>query len=50
VLLNSFATSADTRAALEAEEGWELMQNSSPMVDAATLRPAVYEAGAEMEW
>jgi len=57
ILMDSFATSADTRALLkerhpelEREAGWELLQNKSPKVDAATLAPARWPAHAEAEW
>ena len=57
VLMNSFSTSADTRAHLSqthpdlvAEDGWELVQNKSPKVDAATMAPAAAPGMADMEW
>ncbi len=54
--MNSFSTSADTRAALArypelgAPDDIELLQNKAPKVDAATLRPAVWEKDRELEW
>jgi len=73
VLMDSFATSADTRALLrerhpellllspgggkkaeekdeKEEEKWELMQNKSPKVDAATLAPALWPKSEKEEW
>jgi UTP--glucose-1-phosphate uridylyltransferase/phosphoglucomutase len=57
VLMDSFATSEDTRALLkerhpelEKEEGWELLQNKSPKVDKETLAPASWPRHAELEW
>ena len=57
VLMNSFSTSADTRAFLAdshpellQEPFIELMQNKSPKVDAETLKPAEYPENPEMEW
>lgn len=56
-LMNSFSTSADTRAFLEAkhpdllkEPFIELMQNMSPKVDAATLAPATCPEQPDLEW
>jgi UDP-N-acetylglucosamine pyrophosphorylase len=54
--MNSFSTSADTRAALAKypelgnPEDIELLQNKTPKVDAKTLRPAVWEKDPELEW
>lgn len=57
ILMNSFSTSADTKAFLERshpdllkEPDVELLQNSSCKVDAATMKPAEYPAHPEMEW
>uniref|UniRef100_A0A7R9V765 UTP--glucose-1-phosphate uridylyltransferase n=1 Tax=Chlamydomonas euryale TaxID=1486919 RepID=A0A7R9V765_9CHLO len=57
ILMNSFSTSDDTRAFLQekhpdllTEPYIELMQNSSPKVDATTLAPATYEPNPEQEW
>jgi hypothetical protein len=57
VLMNSFSTSADTRAALSQahpellqEPLIELLQNKSPKVDAATLDPATHAAAPDNEW
>jgi hypothetical protein len=57
ILMNSFSTSADTRAALAAahpelleEPLIELLQNKSPKVDAATLAPATHPAAPDNEW
>lgn len=57
VLMNSFSTSADTKeylgrehADLMAEPDVELLQNASPKVDAATLKPATYAQAPELEW
>ncbi|KAK2075582.1 hypothetical protein QBZ16_001690 [Prototheca wickerhamii] len=56
VLMNSFSTSADTKeylgrehADLMAEPDVELLQNASPKVDAATLKPATYAPAPELE-
>jgi len=54
--MNSFSTSADTRAALAkypelgAPDDIELLQNKTPKVDAETLLPAVWEKDRELEW
>jgi len=57
MLMNSFSTSADTAAHLEARfpqlggrEVWELMQNKVPKVLASTLEPAPWPANPEQEW
>jgi hypothetical protein len=57
ILMNSFSTSKDTTEHLKgthpdlvAEHDWELVQNKSPKVDAATMAPASYAAAPEMEW
>lgn len=56
LLLNSFSTSADTRAFLAthpelgAIEEIELLQNKTPKIDAATLAPAQWPAQPEAEW
>eukprot|EP00803_Ostreobium_quekettii_P003810 evm.model.scf_2003.4 EVM.evm.TU.scf_2003.4 scf_2003:15756-24622(+) len=57
VLMNSFSTSEDTRAALAVEHAdlleepfIELMQNKSPKVDAETLNPAECPENPDMEW
>ena len=57
VLMNSFSTSADTKAFLAAkhadllgEPHIELLQNKSPKVDKATLAPASWPAAAALEW
>ena len=57
VLMNSFSTSADTKAALAArhpelvgEPHWELLQNKSPKVDKANLQPASWPANPALEW
>lgn len=57
ILMNSFSTSADTRAFLAKEHGEllqeedsELIQNKSPKIDAATLEPATYPETSEQEW
>lgn len=56
LLMNSFSTSEDTRAALAKypELGdfaeIELLQNKTPKVDAKTLRPVVWEKDRELEW
>ncbi|PNH10583.1 UTP--glucose-1-phosphate uridylyltransferase [Tetrabaena socialis] len=56
-LMNSFSTSADTRAFLQEkhpellEEPFiELMQNMSPKVDAASSAPASHPEQPDMEW
>ncbi len=54
--MNSFSTSADTRAALArypelgSPDEIELLQNKTPKVDAKTLAPAVWEKDRELEW
>lgn len=54
--MNSFSTSADTRAALAKypelgrPDEIELLQNNTPKVDAKTLRPVVWEKDRELEW
>lgn len=56
VLLNSFNTSADTRAAIAhtpvagAPEPLEMLQSMAPKLDAATLAPAVWPQRPELEW
>jgi UTP--glucose-1-phosphate uridylyltransferase/phosphoglucomutase len=57
VLMNSFSTSADTKAFLSAkhadllaEPHIELLQNKSPKVDKATLAPATWPAAPALEW
>jgi UDP-N-acetylglucosamine pyrophosphorylase len=59
VLMDSFATSADTRALLEAKhseliksdpQGWELLQNKSPKVARESLEPASFASNPELEW
>ena len=57
ILMNSFSTSADTKAflgrehgALMAEPDVELLQNKSPKLDAATLAPASWPADPDLEW
>ena len=56
ILMNSFSTSQDTAAFLAKEhgdllaEGIELMQNASPKVDKATLKPAEWAAAPGNEW
>jgi UDP-N-acetylglucosamine pyrophosphorylase len=57
ILMNSFSTSADTAAHLEARfpqlggsEVWELMQNKVPKVLAGTLEPALWPTNPEQEW
>ncbi len=57
MLMNSFSTSADTAAHLDARfpqlggrEAWELMQNKVPKVLADSLQPATWEANPEQEW
>jgi UDP-N-acetylglucosamine pyrophosphorylase len=54
--MNSFSTSADTRAALAKypelgrPDEIELLQNKTPKVDAKTLLPVVWEKDRELEW
>ncbi|MCE9609024.1 MAG: UTP--glucose-1-phosphate uridylyltransferase [Chthoniobacter sp.] len=54
--MNSFSTSADTRAALAKypdlgdPAAIELLQNKTPKIDAQTLRPVVWEKDRELEW
>ena len=57
VMMNSFSTSDDTKAhlatthpALVATDGWELLQNKSPKVDAETMDPVTYSENPSMEW
>ena len=57
ILMNSFSTSADTRAHLSkhhadlvSEPFFEFLQNKSPKVDAATLGPALHPDGRDLEW
>jgi len=58
ILMNSFATSKDSMEALRVcgfadlaeEPDAELMQNSSPKVDAANLTPVSWPADTELEW
>ncbi len=57
VLMNSFSTSADTKAFLASahddllkEANIELLQNKSPKVDKATLQPASWAANPSLEW
>jgi UDP-N-acetylglucosamine pyrophosphorylase len=57
ILMNSFSTSTDTKdffktnhSDLLAEPNFELMQNMSPKVDAATLEPAAYPTDPDLEW
>jgi len=55
MFMNSFSTSADTKAALkdygELTAGdWEVVQNKVPKIDQATLKPAKYPAAPVKEW
>lgn len=56
LLMNSFSTSEDTRAALAKHpeignpDSIELLQNKVPKVDAATREPVEWPANPEMEW
>ncbi len=57
MLMNSFSTSTDTAAHLDARfpqlggrEAWELMQNKVPKVMADTLEPATWSANPPQEW
>jgi UTP--glucose-1-phosphate uridylyltransferase len=57
MLMNSFSTSDDTAAHLEARfpqlggrETWELMQNKVPKVLASSLEPADWPANPDQEW
>jgi UDP-N-acetylglucosamine pyrophosphorylase len=57
VMMNSFSTSADTKEHLSkthpdlvAKDGWELVQNKSPKVDASTMDPVTYSENPNMEW
>jgi UDP-N-acetylglucosamine pyrophosphorylase len=45
MFMNSFSTSDDTKEALKAHpalvgEGWEVVQNKVPKIDASTMKPA----------
>jgi UDP-N-acetylglucosamine pyrophosphorylase len=54
--MNSFSTSADTRAALAAypelgaPDDIELLQNKTPKVDAKTMRPVEWPKDRDAEW
>lgn len=55
--MDSFSTSDDTKAFLQSahpdlvtEPDWELVQNMSPKIDAATMQPASYPPAPDMEW
>ncbi|MDP4624557.1 MAG: UTP--glucose-1-phosphate uridylyltransferase [Akkermansiaceae bacterium] len=58
LLMNSFSTSEDTLAHLKRYEAQglssadevEMMQNMVPKIDAATLKPAEWQADPEQEW
>mmetsp|Transcript_64628 Transcript_64628/g.94655 ORF Transcript_64628/g.94655 Transcript_64628/m.94655 type:complete len:535 (-) Transcript_64628:67-1671(-) len=55
MFMNSFSTSADTKEALKAnpdllQEGWEVVQNKVPKIDAKTLQPAKWPANPAKEW
>ncbi len=56
LLMNSYSTSADTRAFLRRYEelgdpaGVELMQSRVPKVDAASLRPVQWPENPQLEW
>lgn len=56
ILMNSFSTSEDTKAFLSKDhadllaENVELLQNKSPKVDKATLKPAAWEKNKGNEW
>ncbi|HEY8903715.1 MAG TPA: UTP--glucose-1-phosphate uridylyltransferase [Chthoniobacterales bacterium] len=56
LLMNSFSTSADTRAFLAKHpelgepDTIELLQNKIPKVDAATMQPASWPPNPDLEW
>jgi UDP-N-acetylglucosamine pyrophosphorylase len=56
LLMNSFSTSEDTKAALAKHSALgdpaklEMMQSRVPKVDASTLEPAVWEKNPSQEW
>ncbi|HEY8901447.1 MAG TPA: UTP--glucose-1-phosphate uridylyltransferase [Chthoniobacterales bacterium] len=56
LLMNSFSTSADTRAFLAKHpelgdpDAIEVLQNKTPKIDAATLAPAEWPANPELAW
>ncbi|QDZ21053.1 UDP-glucose pyrophosphorylase [Chloropicon primus] len=57
VLMNSFSTNEDTLEALGAsrpeilsQEDLILLQNKSPKIDAATMKPVVHEGNRDLEW
>jgi len=56
LLMNSFSTSADTRAFLATHpelgsaDSIELLQNKTPKIDASTLEPVSWPANPEHEW
>jgi UDP-N-acetylglucosamine pyrophosphorylase len=55
MFMNSFSTSDDTKEALKAHpalvgEGWEVVQNKVPKIDASTMKPAKWPDNAAKEW
>lgn len=57
MLMNSFSTSEDTAAHLDARfpqlggrKAWELMQNKVPKILADTMEPATWAANSDQEW
>jgi UDP-N-acetylglucosamine pyrophosphorylase len=55
MFMNSFSTSADTKAALKdypelIKEDWEVVQNKVPKIDQETLKPAKWPAAPVKEW
>jgi len=55
MFMNSFSTSADTKEALKGSpdllaDGWEVVQNKVPKIDAATLKPCKWPANPAKEW
>ncbi|MDX6766932.1 MAG: UTP--glucose-1-phosphate uridylyltransferase [Candidatus Methylacidiphilales bacterium] len=56
ILLNSFSTSADTRAHLAAHpvagapEPWEMIQSQVPKLNAATAAPVAWPDQPDLEW
>ena len=55
MFMNSFSTSADTADALKEHpellaQGWEVVQNKVPKIDAKTMKPAKWPANPAKEW
>jgi len=55
MFMNSFSTSADTKDALKGHpelvgDGWEVVQNKVPKIDASTMKPAKWAPNPAKEW